>query len=211
VSYKPFPLGQAKSLTELGGSLAFFTPAILFLKIGMHNGPFADFQAEIGKDVPFYHHRFNSQIFKGLESPNGNQEWNHVLFALPSEHSDAFLRFMDSIVMMKENGSGNQPLTVRVGLQALQIEDPLMHDKAVILPPVIPSIDITVLGADTNIGMLYMEPGTPAQLCAGSPSPRMQKFARDMVNGKNPHTESDAAYYKQLFDAATKPKEKPDD
>lgn len=90
-------------ISDYSADYAFFTPAILYLRGGFTDGPFADFVAEAKREIPFYYTKFSSPIFRGLESPDGNPAWNHGLFAVRRDDWDELSSWMLTLMLMNPN------------------------------------------------------------------------------------------------------------
>lgn len=109
---------RGNPLLQLRG-LQLFTPAALYLHGGWTDQLWCDYMAAQG-DVVFYHDRFGSKIFSGLEL-GSDSDWNYVLWAVERRYWESLVNFCCSIVTV---GQRLGPWR-GVGLQYLRVLDPL--------------------------------------------------------------------------------------
>lgn len=183
----PLPIGKADSLKVLRRDYEFFTPAILYRFGLITDAPLIDFLEEYRKPVKFFFHRFSSALWSGLELPNGDQDWNHALWALNREHWLPFLDFTLSMAVTM----ADRDMSFNIALQTLSILDPLsIERKGMALD--FDLVDIYALGAkgsEFSIGFVrsnpsaYWEAPAVRRLAASS---RMKIFHAAKASGKNP-------------------------
>lgn len=149
-------LSRAANLSDLRGEYEFYSDALLYLgvRLGPIN-PWADFLQAKGQDIQRISLNFGKPIFQGLNAPNGDRAWNHVLYGMPKEHWEKFLAFMGSLAFHDRE----LDLLTRLREQRIIVADPLYFEKAVILPDRCPTVAITAFVLDTNKGSTYFKTG----------------------------------------------------
>lgn len=148
-------LSRAAKLSDLADEYVFYSDALLRLGVRLGSAdPFADFLASVGSDVRRISLQFNRPIFEGLVAPNGDQEWNHVLYGMPAEYWQQFLSFMGSLAF---NDREFRRVT-RLRPQQLSVVDPLFLERATSLPETLPLINVTHFILETNFGVVYFQP-----------------------------------------------------
>ena len=172
--------GQAAALGQLAGEYAFYTPALIHMKIRlMGRNPTAQFIQEYGHEVVPFSTKFDKPIFHGL-TLNGTTAWNHVLFAMSIEHWPAFKDFMGTMAFVDRA----LKLFARVRTREFAVADPIYFAKAIALPAQLPTVPITVFCLDTNQGCAWIEPGAhplldlPALRTSGKVYPDTAVFAQ---------------------------------
>lgn len=183
---RKLPLGNAESLTAMSQDYSFFTPGPAFLYGLLSDGTLIDYVNEMGEDVPFFVYKFNKPVFEGLHTPNGDADWNHVLFAVPQEFWESFSGFMCSVVMsIRAQGT-----VIRWGLQELLVLDPLCVDKTVVLDANMKRLTIGAFCPYGNQYKSYFEPGepedTPPRFRLHPPDDAMEVFSKAHFAGRNP-------------------------
>ena len=125
-----------KALGPFQERFAFFTVAPLYLWGRLHDRVLADFVAHQGGAVDFFHKKFDRPIFSGLLAPNGDADWNHVLWAVERPHWQPLIQHLCTAVLT----DAARNLVYRYGLQELEILDPLHVDRGILsaVPPVLP-------------------------------------------------------------------------
>lgn len=183
---RKLPLDRAESLWAMREDYAFFTPAPAFLYGLLGDSHLIDFINEMEEDVPFFVHKFNKPVFSGLHTPQGDADWNHVVFAVPLPFWDAYSGFMASVVMSIRE----EQTVLRWGLQELTVLDPLCVDKTVICDADMKRIEIGAFCPYGNRYKGYFEPGehpdAPPQFKLHKPDDAMQVFSTAHFTGRNP-------------------------
>lgn len=176
----PLPTGAAKSLYEMTGDFVFFTPALANLHGAFVDGHFVDLQKSMQEPLKIYKHKFYLPIFKNLNTPSGNFDWNHVLFAVSKEQWPKLEDHICSITML----SVERKVVAKYGIQAFKIVDPLAADLHTIVNS---SVNIYAIGIISNTSTLAFKPDEitpfPVRL---PPEPEMQTFFNAFMAGKNP-------------------------
>lgn len=181
------PTRQAESLTAMNEDYAFFTLAPSYLYGMLGDGILIDFINDGQEDCPFHLHKFNRPVFSGLHTPQGDADWNHVLFAIPRPFWEPLTDFLCSITMSLRE----QDLIVRYGMQELVVLDPLRVDKTVVCDT---QMDRLTIGAFCPYGNKYkgyfvtdpQVPDAAPKFRLHHPTDDMQVFARAHFQGRNP-------------------------
>lgn len=148
-------LSAAANLTDLSEEYAFYTPALLYLKVPLHGRDlFQAFLQEYGKDVLPLSVRLNRPIFQGLDV-GPHPDWNYLLFAMEREHWKAFFPWMRSLTF-RDQGARR---IFRTGDKPIRIADPIFFERAVVLPREIPCIEVAVFCVDGSDACYYLEEG----------------------------------------------------
>lgn len=176
----PLPVGASKSLYEMTDDFVFFTPALANLHGAFVDGHFVDLQQELQEPLRIYKHKFYSPIFKNLETPSGNSDWNHVLFAASKEQWPRLEDHICGVTML----SVERRLVAKYGIQTLRVFDPLAADLHTIISN---SVTIRAIGIISNTSTLAFKPDevTPFPIRL-PPEPEMQAFLDAFIAGKNP-------------------------
>ena len=146
---------QATDLADLSKEYAFYTPALLYMKVRLAGrDPFSQFVREYGREVVPISMRFNKPVFRGLNLGQ-DTSWNNVLFGMEVEHWPAFVSFMGTMAFLDRNIGR----LTRLRTRQFHVADPLYFEKAIVLPPVIPVVSVTAFCLDTNQGCAWIEPG----------------------------------------------------
>lgn len=176
---KPLDISKVKKLGELLPDYAFYTPAIVHLTVPFTVDPFADFVQEYGTAVQRYSFKSHKQLFKHLIHPNGSDDWNYALFAMPLEHWAAYKTWAGSCAY----GDFRKSLLRRVRIQELKVSDPLITTTN-IAPELLP---VTAFVIESNKGSFYFTEST-----GGMPSAYYDQamvyadtadFAQKLLNG----------------------------
>lgn len=130
---------RSARLFQLTSEYHFYIPAALYLKVPLFGRePFLDFLDEYKKHVVPARLVFESPLFAGL-----TPEWNHSLYALPTEEWEAYRRWIGPVGFWdRESG-----VVYRVRFQDLLIEDPL--DTFSATPAAVP---VTAFAIETSRG-----------------------------------------------------------
>ena len=174
-------LERLRRLSDVTDRYCFFTPALLYLYGRFNDQPLVDFLADYKKPVHLMHALFDHPIFGGLETPDGNADWNRALWAIAREALPAFEAYILSVTMHDTP----HHLVFRIGAQDLWLPDPLAVDRRGILER---PLCITVFGVDSNARVIAFDPsgkGLPV-LRSWPPQPRTVQFAKLMFAGNNP-------------------------
>ena len=152
---KELKLGKG-TLTQLSSELSFFSPALLYLHDAFEtDGPLFDFLAEYRQPVDFYHVKFNQRLFKGMQLPDGDRDWEHVLWAVATVHQRVLYDFLCSLCFVN-------PLTkrvLRVGMRHITIDDPLALESGILLQNRLPRLEVAVFGISANDRCIGVVPG----------------------------------------------------
>lgn len=176
----------ASGLHEFSERYKFFSPAPLYIYGRFDDGPIMQFMVEEEPDLHIMFHRFACPIFSGLTTPDGDVNWNFVLWGMDAETWPAFENYLLSFVITDTE----HQCVFNIGAQDITIADPLTVDKQVILQPMFPSIDIVVFGVDSNKYAVAMEPCddlmTPPKVKFHPPQPGTAAFANALFSGVAP-------------------------
>jgi hypothetical protein len=189
--------GRAERLSDFAEEYQFFTPALLYLHGRFSDEPFAQFIDEYAPCLQLMHRQFQRPVFRGLTTPDGDEAWNHVLWAVEKPVWEELENFLLSVVMM------DSPFNwvARVGAQDLTILDPLAADRSAIIPNNLALIDIVALGVDGNKICVAMDPGTnplmdPPKIKYHAPQPETVAFGNALFAGQNPLEAREAVLHK---------------
>jgi hypothetical protein len=145
-------VGNASGLRELQRDYAFYTPALIYMKIRLlGRDPLSQFIQEYGQEVLPFSIRFNKPIFHGLNLGR-DTSWNYVLFGVERQHWEPFKSFMGTMAFVDRQ----LKLFARVRTKEIRLADPLFFERATILPEKLPVIDATVFCLDTNQGCAWI-------------------------------------------------------
>jgi hypothetical protein len=137
---------RVKALALFQDRFSFFTIAPAYLWGGLRDCVLADFRASQAGVVDFYHMKFDHPVFAGLEAPNGDVAWNHVLWAVENSYWQPLVDHLCSAVLTDRP----RQVVYRFGIQPLEIFDPLVNDRAIIVPAVPPFLAIGAFGVRSN-------------------------------------------------------------
>jgi len=180
-------LGKAKSLCELAADFVFFTPAVLYLKGRFIDAPLADFVYMMAPDCKFYFKKFGRPVFRGLTAPNGDVDWNFVLWAIPKHHWEAFSAWMVGITLTYADTKE----VAGIGEQRFEVVDPLAADRASVWHSGLPHLPVAAFGINGSrfkAGFVLGENVLmdPPRLTMFSPEGDMKVFADALYGGNNP-------------------------
>jgi len=150
----------ADRLFQFQDRFVFFTIAIPYLWGGFRERVLIDFIASQQQPVGFYHKKFDRPLFRGLNAPNGDTDWNHVLWATEIENWEAFEAHICSTVL----SSREQQTVVKYPAQELVMLDPLFAERHPVLPSQLPVVTIQAFAAKTNTHTVAFENDRPAVL-----------------------------------------------
>lgn len=182
-----FKPGRARSLAELAGDYAFFTPAVLYLHGRFRDAPLADFVYTVAPDCKFYYKKFRRALFRGLDAPNGDVDWNFALWAVPRHHWDAFSAWMVGITLTYEDTRE----VAGIGEQILEVADPIAAELATVWHPGTPAVTVAAFGINGSRFRAGFVPGEnvlmdPPRLEFFRPEGGMKVFADALYTGSNP-------------------------
>lgn len=136
---------RAEALHYTQERFVYWSPAALFLYGGFRVDMLADFNQTCGVDLSYYHHRFDSAIFDGLHSRDGNRDWNHVLWAVDKEHWPGLLDHLCSLTLMNRQSTS----VVKYAMQEIHVTDPIATGK-VLSASSLPVMPVHFFGVKTN-------------------------------------------------------------
>ena len=181
----PFPTLRAKvsaaaTLGDLQQEYAFFSPALLYLKIAPQHDPFHDFCREQGRQVHLIRFEFLHPVFTGLEEPIGDTHWNHTLLALELPDWNRYRSFVGTLAF-RDRAAGR---LTRVRLQDLVILDPVVRQKAAVAPTRPALANVAALVLDTNHGCWCFDSRTvpPAAFLDSRAYPDTVRFADSLLS-----------------------------
>lgn len=182
---------QAARLIDLEEEYAFFTHAPLFTHGNWNKDPVLEFIADNHGAV--VHRLFmRLPIFKGLryQLPHGKviDDWNHILLAA---HKDCWADLYDH---MRQSGAADRERRIyqRMLIQQFPIADPVVLDKATVIPSPCPMVEIMTFSLDGSDRIVAFEPAMNPPLDRVSikilaPDPQVQQVAaRNFNNDPTP-------------------------
>lgn len=119
----------------------FFTIAPAYLWGRFSDAVLLDF-LQVHGDAQFFYKKFERPIFRGLTAPNGDPDWNFVLWAMEQPYWPAFAEHLDGTVMSDRFTR----MTYGFGIQELEIADPLFLDRTILCPADVPTLSIYGVG-----------------------------------------------------------------
>jgi len=179
----PMDFGQADSLDSFS-NYQFFTPAILYLLGGFQDQSWAQMMLDLDQDLTLMFHRFDRPVFSGITAPDGDKEWNYVLWATTQEEWQSIESYLLSMVFMDKPNRRMH----KVGAQDVTVYDPLHLQKHRMLQPPFPTTDVVVLGINGNHACIGMDPNQRTELGLPKlgrfpPQPKIIKFADTLFQG----------------------------
>lgn len=144
-------VGAARSLAQLS-DYCFYTPAFIYLTMRLPADPQVLYGTESGIELCPAEVVFDFAVFSGLNAPDGNRRWNHVLHGLPCDEFRAYSSWLGS-VGVHDPGKG---LFSRVRTQDLLLQDPL----AVTHGRVHERVKVIAFVVETNKGSFCFEHGS---------------------------------------------------
>jgi hypothetical protein len=165
---------QVKALAPFAERFAFFTPAIPYLW-----GRFADallfhFLELQGCRVDFFHTKFDRPLFQGMTAPDGDADWNYVLWAVERQHWQAFEDYVLAAVV----ADTPRKTVVRYGSQDLMLVDPLAASRQIVVTTAF-LCPVTVFGVRSNKATVAVKevPGTLPQVVWHAPDKQCILYA----------------------------------
>jgi len=179
-------VGNAESLQAMTAEYAFFTPAPLYIFGIVTDHPLLMFLQEYRQNVPFYFKKFTAPLFRGLEV-DGDEDWNHALWAIRCEHWPVFVDFYCSIKVSNRQ----RKRLFGIGWQSLVVVDPVALERGRLLTSV-PTLRVGAFGVDGNEVRIAFEPSLDPALCPPrlrfyEPDPVVEAFAQAHWVGADPH------------------------
>lgn len=147
-------LSRARSLAELSGDVAFFTPGILYSYSRFDKSLLDEFIAETGWRVRPVHHFFSFPVFKGLGRSSVDDDWNKALFGIEREAWEDFRSWCHSVAAIDRE----RHQLIRLGVQELDIIDPLALERTLVLHPGLEVVRIGAICVDSNQGCYAFDP-----------------------------------------------------
>jgi len=183
----PLRLGAAAALGDVLDEYVFFTPASLYLHGYFCDAPLIDFVWEMGGDVRLYHRRFNRPIFRGLETRDGDKDWNHVLWAIKREFWANFNDFLISTVLSFREAT--PPHLSMFAEQEVTILDPLAVDRTVLYRADLPMLVVSAFCVNGSLGRTSFVEGKsalmdPPQLAQWPADGEVLAYADALFRGK---------------------------
>lgn len=180
----PLPVGRANVLQQLSTDFVFFSPAALYLQ-GLIGGdqPWVDFCREFGFDIPFFHYKFHTPIFRHLTARDGDEAWNHVLWAVPRYAWEAFKIYVGSLTFIKDDLREIHVIIV----QEIMALDPLARDYNILTEqlPRLPVYFFGMTGTKTTCAAVK-EDRSVLHVGWGGPSKNADKMRNNILEGKPP-------------------------
>lgn len=178
--------GKGERLSQFD-RYVFFTPAPLYIHGQFDDRPLVDFLAQTKKVAHFMHHLFDKPIFEGLDTPNGNKDWNRALWAMEADAWPEFESFMLAVTPFDLARRS----VWRVGAQDLDVLDPLWASKHAVVAADAPVARVVALGVDGTEGQIgFQAPADPRvgrpALRRWPPQPKTIAFAKLLFAGMNP-------------------------
>lgn len=174
------PLTFAPGVKRLGSfteRFAFFTPAIPYLWGRFSDQLLFHFLELQGCRVDFFHMKFSRPLFQGMDAPNGDQDWNHVLWAV-EQH---FWKPFEDHILASVCTDSPQQIVIRYGAQDLLINDPLAVERQIIVTTAC-QVPVTVFGVRSNRGTVAIKevPGLRPQVVWHEPDKQCSLYANVM-------------------------------
>lgn len=171
----------AASLTELAKEYVFFSPGLLYTHGGLDRDPVQEFVNESPDDVQVAVMRFDKPLFNGLRFADGRIDWNHMLLVAERGQWDALRKALGTVGII----DSKKKIFYRSVTTSVVIADPVIMDKATVIPHPIPEVEVIVFALDGNTRQVLV---AQPQTLLGTPS----------VVIKNPQKET-AEFAKRLF------------
>jgi len=178
--------GRGERLAQFSG-YRFFTLAIPYLYGRFTDQPLADFLSSCGGNPHLMYYRFERRIFDGLDAPDGDSEWNYVLFGIEREMYQALEEFILSVVLVDHPARQ----VFRIGAQDVTILDPLWHDRHPADMDKATAVEIVSFGLDATKWRLALQAASdwkssrPA-LRSWPPDPTTLRYGEALFRGDNP-------------------------
>lgn len=194
-------LGAAESLGVLQQDFVFFTPALLYLNQILNDDPLMDFQLEYGRVVPFYWLKVAQPFFRGLETRDGDRDWNHALWALDRVHWPAFKKFYSAVVVFNEP----RHLFYEVGVQEFDVADHVAYRRVNDCRQSLPITAFGINGNHVRVGFeTFPDPWTHLPRARRfQPAAEAVVYADALKAGVNPHLARDAYLRRAATESAS--------
>lgn len=147
------------SLSSMTFAYAFFTPAIPYRFGGMTDFLWFELSRELGHDVPIYFWKSPAPLVAGCALPDGDNDWNHGLWATKRMYWDVLLDFVASSVFFdRVRGSA-----AGFGVQELQLQDTVAEPRrGVIFEPggkaALPTFPVAAFGLNASDRRVAFDP-----------------------------------------------------
>lgn len=145
--------GQSERLGDFIGRYQFFSPALLYLYGRFTDEPFIQYMAEKNGNLKLMYRKFRHSLFRDMDTPDGDPDWNYVLWAVERDHWPDLERFLVSVMFFDHHDRW----MMKVGSMDVSIIDPLGADRNLGHPSV-ESVPIVILGVDGNRQCVAVEP-----------------------------------------------------
>lgn len=146
----------ATTLSDLAEEFDFLAMGLVFLHVPLDFDLIAQFAYETNSDEVPFSLKFDKPIFRGLTAPNGDQDWNHVLFAYPRDAATGKNSFVEWLGRAAFWDPGSQTM-LRVRTQQFDMPDPLLLDKLVVLPDELKTVPVTAFILEAQHGWYYFD------------------------------------------------------
>lgn len=178
-------LSSAVTLGDLAQDYVFFTPALLF-STGITIDPVQEHINRQDRPIPVATVRFDNPIFDRIPAPN-----DRTLWLCPREDwppLDDSLRAV-SILNRQEGWLASAYRHV------VEIADPLLLEKSVLLPSPVPTVEVIVYGVMGPGKTYYIAPARihgldrPSVMCGPSPETQLKLSHAVLTDADNPFEE----------------------
>jgi len=165
----------------------FFTPALLYLHGRLTDAHLLDFLRDVAGSCRLMFHKFDRPIFRGLQTPDGDKDWNHGLWAVEADAYPHLESFLLSLTLVDQRAKR----VYRAGAQDVLVADPLHVDRRPALSAACPLLPIVAFGVNASHRRvsLYWDDKAPAAslpiLRYNPPDPDMVAFAKDVLVEEN--------------------------
>lgn len=148
---------RAATFQDLAEDYVFFTLALMYARVPlMGRDPWNDYLAQEGRGDTFQSTvECQRPVFQGLEVGR-DVAFNHVLWAMQKQDWEPYCAWMGQLAFTDRD----QDKVTRLRTQRLTVADPFYLQRVVVLPDDVPTVDVTVFWLDTNLGCVYMQPGS---------------------------------------------------
>ena len=133
-------------LAWLADKFTFFTIAPAYLVGRLSESVLCDFLSLHGAAV-FFFAKFRRPVFSKLVTPDGNEDWNYVLWAVKTEFWAVFEQHMRTSIMVDSRSKALFSFDV----QELTILDPLYVDLNPVCSDRVPALEIRAIGVKSNL------------------------------------------------------------
>ena len=179
-------LSKYSSLAPLAQEYTFFTPALLYLHGAFLESMWLDYMYELGEPVNFYHYKFEKPLFEGLHTPDGDRDWNHVLWLMEKPFYPSLEDFVCSLSIAHRERRQFR----RYGVQRLTLFDPCTVDRRGMYLAAAPTVEVNVFGVTDVRGQACLQAGLdlqlPPRLVFLPADPSLVAFAGGYFQDQNP-------------------------